>query len=153
MPVTKNERKVKSNYEILKTYEAGVVLSGGEVKSVRANKTNLSGGHIKIYNEEAWVIGIQISPYQEKNTDAAYEPTQSRKLLLHKKEIAELIGKTKEKGLTIIPIKWYNKKRTIKLEIALVKGKKQFEKKEAIQSREVKRTIDRVFKRAHRAYI
>ena len=139
-------RKAKMEYEILETYQAGLVLSGREVKSIRSGKASLVGSYAKIYGNEAWLVNAQIAPYQEKNTPKEYDPLRARKLLLQKKEIQGLIGKTKEKGLSLIPLQIFEKGGKIKIDIALARGKKQYDKRETIKKRETKRTMERYIK-------
>lgn len=141
-----NNKKAHFNYEILETFEAGLVLFGYEVKAIRAGRGKLEGGHVLIRGGEAFLVGISISYYQEANTPKTYNPERTRKLLLSKKELAKLEQKGEQAGLTIVPIRLYNKLRTIKLEIALVRGKKKVDKREALKKRDVKRDIDRILK-------
>lgn len=138
--------KAKFDYEILDTYEAGLVLNGNEVKSIKSGRMSLKGAHVTVNQEEAWLINANIPPYQPANTSEQYDPTRSRKLLLHKKQIKNLMGRTQEKGLTLVPLRVYNKKNQIKLELALVKGKRKEDKREAIKEREDKRRIQRMMK-------
>lgn len=139
-------RRVYHDYEILETYEAGIVLEGHEVKAVKTGKISIAGSYVKILGGEAFLIGAIISPYQPKNTAKDYDPQRTRKLLLNKKEIAGLIGKSKEHGLTIIPLKVYDRKGKIKLEIGLAKAKKKHDKREVIKKKEERRKIERVLK-------
>ena len=134
------------DYALTKTFEAGVQLFGHEVKAIRISKANLAGGHVIVRDGEAYVVNITISPYQEANTPKEYDTQRPRKLLLHKKEIAELEKAEQTKGLTVIPIKWYNKNRKLKLEIAIAKGKKAYDKRDAIKERDSKRSIRRSLK-------
>jgi len=136
-------RKAYFDYEILETFEAGIVLSGPEVKSIKNGRMNLTGSYINFHNGELYLIGASIAPYQPKNQPADYDPGRSRKLLLRKKEIMSLVGKIKQKGLTLIPLKVYNKGRRIKLEFAVARGKKQYDKREAIAKKEAARKIER----------
>lgn len=136
-------RKAYFDYEILEKFEAGLVLSGAEVKSIKNGRMNLTGSYINLHNGEPYLIGAFIAPYQPKNQPADYDPYNSRKLLLKKSEIAYMAGKVKERGLTLVPIKVYNKGRRIKLEFAIAKGKKQYDKRAAISKREAKRKIER----------
>ena len=119
-------RKAYFNYEILEKYEAGIELLGVEVKSVRGGQMSLEGAFVIIRGGEAYLINANVPPYQAKNAPKDYDPLRNRKLLLTKKEISELGGGERNKSLTIVPISVYNKNRKIKLEIALVKGKKKF---------------------------
>ena len=139
-------RKARFNYEILEKYEAGIELLGVEVKSVRGGQMSLEGAFVIIRGGEAYLINANIPPYQVKNTPKDYDPLRNRKLLLTKKEIAELAGNEKNKSLTIVPLSVYNKNRKIKVEIALVKGKKKFDKRETIKKRDTDREIRRDFK-------
>jgi len=139
-------KKAYYNYEILEKFEAGISLIGQEVKSLKTRGVNLAGSYVISKNNEFFWIGAKIPPYQPKNITLDYNPERLRKLLLKKSEIKYLIGKTKERGLTLIPLKVYTKNTKIKLEFALVKGKKKFDKRELIKKREVEREIRRAFK-------
>jgi len=136
------------NYEILDTFEAGVVLSGPEVKSVKNGHLSLKGSYVTIdNNEEVWLVNAHIAPYEPAATHQKdYQPDGKRKLLLHKKQIASLIGKSKQKGLTIIPMSVYTTRRLIKLEIGLARGKTEIDKRESIKKREIDRQIRRSLK-------
>ena len=146
MPTLAINPRARYDYEILDTYEAGVVLIGQEVKAIKRGSISLKGAYVAIRNNEAWLINAQVSPYQPKNTPADYDSTRSRKLLLHKSEIKELIGKTKQKGLTLTPIRVYTKQNQIKLEFGLGRGKRKSDKREKIKKRETQRKISRVLK-------
>jgi len=146
MAMFAENRKARFDYEILETFEAGLVLSGAEVKSIKNGRMNLTGSYINFHNGELYLIGAFIAPYQPKNQPADYDPSRSRKLLLRKKEIVSLIGKIKPRGLTLIPLKAYNKGRRIKLEFAVARGKKQYDKREVIAKREAARKIERELK-------
>jgi len=139
-------KKATFNYDILERYEAGVVLFGYEAKAIRYNKAHLTGAYVSLRDGELFLKNAHIAHYQEANMPKNYNPDRERKLLLQKKEITELQKRLNTAGLTIVPIKWYNKKRTIKLEIALVRGKKKADKRESIKARDVKRDIDRTLK-------
>jgi len=139
-------RKARFNYEILEKYEAGIELLGTEVKSVRGGRMSLEGAFVIIRGGEAFLINADIPPYQVKNAPKDYDTLRNRKLLMTKKEIAELAGNEKNKSLTIVPISVYNKNRKIKVEIALVKSKKKFDKRENIKKRETEREIRREYK-------
>lgn len=139
-------RKARFNYEFLEKYEAGIELLGTEVKSVRSGQMSLEGAFVIIRGGEAFLINANIPPYQVKNTPKDYDPLRNRKLLLTKKEITELAGSEKNKSLTIVPISVYNKGRKIKVEIALVKGKKKFDKRETLKKRDTDREIRREIK-------
>jgi len=139
-------RKARFNYEILEKYEAGIELLGVEVKSVRKGEMSLEGAFVIVRGGEAYLINASIPPYQVKNTPKDYDPLRNRRLLLSKKEIAALAGNEKNKSLTIVPISVYNKGRKIKVEIALVKGKKKFDKRETLKKRDSDREIRREYK-------
>jgi len=139
-------KKAYFNYEILEKFEAGIVLLGIEVKSLKMNKANIAGAYVVIKDHEAFLLNASISPYQPQNTPPDYDPQRTRKLLLQTKEINYLSGKTKQQGLTLIPLKVYNKNGLIKVEIALVKGKKKFDKREALKIREIKKRIEKTKK-------
>jgi len=139
-------RRAKYDYEIFDIYEAGLVLFGYEVKAIKTGKASLKSSFVTLKNSELFLINAYISPYQPKNTPKDYDPQRSRKLLLKKQEIASLIGKLKQKGLTLVPIRLYNKKGKIKLEFALAKGKRKIDKREKIKQREFKRQKERLLK-------
>ena len=139
-------KRATFDFEVLKTYEAGLVLHGHEVKAVRAGKGSVKGAHVLVRGGEALLIGASINAYQPKNTPKNYDAERQRTLLLSKKEIAELDHKTNAERLTAIPIKLYNSGRKIKLEIALARGKKKHDKRSVIKERETKRDIERTLK-------
>jgi len=139
-------RKARFNYEILEKYEAGIELLGTEVKSIRNSQISLEGAFVVVRGGEAFLINANIPPYQPLNAPKDYDPLKNRKLLLTKKEIAELTGSEKNKSLTIVPLSVYNKGRKIKVEIALVKGKKKFDKRETIKKRDTEREVRREYK-------
>jgi SsrA-binding protein len=140
-------KKIYFDYEILESIEAGLVLAGWEVKSLKNKQGSLPGSRVIIRGNEAFLVGLNIPPYQPNNQPKNYEEQRTIKLLLTKKEIDYLIGKSKENRLTIVPLKLYTKKGKVKLEIALVRGKKKFEKREKIKKRETDRNIERLLKR------
>lgn len=137
-------KKAYHEYFIEETYEAGIVLSGTEIKSIRAGKVSLREGYVKI-DGEAWLIDVHIAPY-ERGSYFNLEPTRKRKLLLHKEEINRLRGKVNEKGLTIVPLRLYLKGGRAKVEIGLARGKKIYDKRAAIAEREARRQIERALK-------
>lgn len=139
-------RKVRFNYEILEKYEAGIELLGVEVKSVRRGQMSIEGAFVVVRGEEAFLLNANIPPYQPLNTPKEYDPLRNRKILLTKKEITQLADSEKNKSLTIVPISVYNKGKKIKVEIALVKGKKKIDKRETIKKRETDREIRREYK-------
>lgn len=144
--ITKN-KKAYFKYEILERFEAGVSLIGQEVKSIKSGRINLAGSYAVLKNEEVFLIGAKVPPYQPKNAPKDYNPERSRKLLLKKSEIKYLIGKTKQKGLTIVPLSVYIKRSRIKLELAIAKGRAKPDKRELIRKRELEREIKRELKR------
>ncbi len=141
-----HNQKARFNYEILDEYETGIELFGYEVKAIRQNKGQLDGARILIRGGEAYLVNFDLPPYQPGNTSSVHDPLRTRKLLLRKRDIQTLADKEHEKGLTIIPLGLYNKGRKIKLKIALVRGKKKFDKRETIKKRDVDREIHRVVK-------
>jgi SsrA-binding protein len=141
-----NNKKAHFDYEVLKQFEAGLVLTGIETKSVRAGKGKLEGGHVIVRGGEAYLVGITIAPYQGANTPKRYDSERPRKLLLHKKELAEIEQETEISRLTAIPLKLYSKGRKIKLGLAIVRGKKKHDKRESLKARDSKREIERTLK-------
>jgi len=139
-------RKAKHDYHILNTMEAGIVLKGTEVKSLRQGKANIKDSYARIQNGEIKLFELHISPYQNKGY-AGHNPTRPRKLLLHKREIRRLDGKVEEKGLTLIPLQIYFKKGIAKVELALAKGKKAYDKREKISKRDMDNEISKVLKK------
>ena len=138
-------RKAKFEYSIIETYEAGIVLTGTEVKSLRQGKANLVDSYGNLKNGEAWLVSAHISVYEQGNINN-HEPTRSRKLLLNRKEIRKLSGKIKEKGYTLVPLRLYFKNGKVKVEMALAKGKKVYDKRETIAKRDYERDKARNFK-------
>ena len=143
MKVLSNNKKANFDYEVLEKFEAGLVLNGQEVKSIRNGNISLKGSYVVIRDGEMYLIGANIPPYQPKNALPDYDPERLRKLLLNKKEIDYLIGKTREKGLTLIPLKIYTKYAKIKLEFGIAKGKRKTDKRETIKKRDTHREIRR----------
>lgn len=146
MKVLAENKKAYFDYQILDKFEAGIALLGQEVKSLKTRGTSLAGSYVVIRNEELFWVGATIAPYQPKNSPPDYEQGRSRKLLLRKIEIKSLLGKTREKGLTLIPLKVYTKNAKIKLEFGIAKGKKKSDKREAIKKREAEREIQQALK-------
>ncbi len=147
MKIIAENKKALFNYEILEKFDAGISLYGFEVKAIKNGKVNLKGSYVSVKGEELFLKNALIPPYQEKNTPSWYDPRRERKLLLTKKEIRYLIGKTKEKGLTLVPVCIYTKGRLLKLQIALVKSKRKFEKREDIKKREFQRMKSRLLRK------
>jgi SsrA-binding protein len=142
-------RRARHEYEILETLEAGLVLRGTEVKSLRAGLVNFKDSYATVRNGEVWFLGCHISPYSH-GTDANHDPERDRKLLLHEREIKRLSGKIAERGLTLVPLKLYFKKGRAKLEIGLARGKKLHDKRSALREREVRREMDKAARAARR---
>jgi len=152
MKVLAENKKAYFNYEILEKFEAGISLIGQEVKSIKLGRMGLKGSYVvlkhptKSETPEVFLIGANVPPYQPKNITKDYNPERSRKLLLKKTEIKYLIGKTKEKGLTLIPLRAYTKRGKIKIEFGIGKGKKKTDKREIIKKREIEREIRKELK-------
>ncbi len=133
-------KKALHNYHILEHLEAGIVLSGGEIKSIRNNRLDLGESHIRVLNGEAFLINAHIPPYQGPNQD--YDPQRSRKLLLHKAQINSLIGKVSKGGMALVPISIYEKNNRFKVEVGLAKSKKEFDKRKVIKERDNIRRVE-----------
>ncbi len=138
---SKTNKKAVFNYEILEKFQAGLKLIGSEVKSIQNNRYSLLGAYVSMRGGEAWLINADIAPYQPKNIRFDYDPLRPRKLLLTKKELKYLQGKNQEKGLTIVPLRVYNTRGQIKLEIALAKGKSKADKREVLKKRSAEREV------------
>jgi SsrA-binding protein len=139
-------KKARLRFEVLDTFQAGLELSGAEVKAVRSKRGKLDGSRVIIRAGEAFVVGMQIPPYQASNTAAGYDPERTRKLLLSKREIAELGTEEARKGLTIVPLEVYNSGRYLKMRIAIVRGKGKADKREDLKLKDAKREMDRALK-------
>ncbi len=139
MKVIAENRRARFDYQILETYEAGIELKGFEVKAVKTGRINLAGSFAAVKDNQLWLINADIPPYQPANTPADYDPKRSRRLLLKKSEIKELIGKIQRAGLTLLPLRVYNKNRLIKIELGLGRGRKKQDKRAAIKQREWQR--------------
>jgi len=140
-----SNRRAYHDYEILESFEAGIVLKGTEIKSLRSGGGGLQEAYVKVLNNEVWLIGCSIAPYKFGNIQN-HEEKRDRKLLLHKREIQQLKKATQEKGLTIVPLSIYLKAGRAKIKIATAKGKKAYDKRAAIKERDDKRSIDRMMK-------
>lgn len=138
-------KKARHDYFIEETYETGIELTGTEVKSIRLGKVNLQDSYAYIKNSEVFISGMHVSPY-EKGNIYNQDPLRDRKLLLHKYEINKLIGYTQQKGLTLVPLQVYFKRGIVKVELAIAKGKKLYDKRQDIATRDAKREIDRRIK-------
>ncbi len=143
--VLATNRKAYHDYFVEEAYEAGIALTGTEIKSVRAGAVNLRDAYATVREGELLLHNVHISPYEQGNRFNV-DPYRTRKLLMHRKEINRLMGRVKEKGLTLVPLKMYLKKNRAKVEIALVKGKREYDKRESISKRDANREIERAIK-------
>lgn len=143
--VLASNRKAYHDYHVEETHEAGIALTGTEIKSVRAGSVNLRDSYAQVRNGELWMMNVHIAPYEPASRENA-EPYRERKLLLHRKEIMRLSGRVQEKGLTVVPLRMYLKKNRAKVEIGLVRGKRQYDKRETIAKRDAAREIERAAK-------
>ncbi len=144
--IVADNRKARHDYDIEETFEAGIVLTGSEIKSVRAGRLNLRGSYARVFNEEVFLYEAHISPYEQSGTHFNHEPTRPRKLLLHRREISRIDGLVRQKGLTLVPTKLYFKGHCAKVELGVARGKKQYDKREDIAKREADRDIERFMK-------
>ena len=139
-------RRARFDYELLERLEAGLVLSGTEVKAARAGKVHLAGAYGEVRDGEAWLVGATIDEH-EQGSRSSHEPARPRKLLLHRHEIDSLYGKVRERGLTLVPTRMYFKDGRAKVELALARGKERFDKRRAIADRDAKRQVERALRR------
>ena len=137
-------RRARYDYHVLDSFECGIVLAGSEVKSIRAGHANLQDGYARVENGEVWLHGMHISPYEFSSADL--EPVRPRKLLLHRRQIDELTRATAEKGVTLVPLQVYFKDGRAKVELAVAKGKRSYDKRRAIAERDAKRETERALK-------
>jgi len=144
-----SNRKAYHDYFIDEKYEAGLVLSGTEIKSIREGRVNLRDSFVKIERGQAWLWNTHISPYGHAGAFFNHNPTQSRKILLHKSEILKLAQKTQQKGLTIVPLRLYLKRGKAKVEIGIARGKKDYDKRDALAERDATRQIERAKRDIH----
>lgn len=135
-------RRARHEYAVEETLEAGIALTGTEIKSIRAGRVNLAEAYARIEKGEAWLIGAHIAPYEQGNRNN-HEPTRTRKLLLHRDQIAELVGRTQAKGFTLVPLKLYIRNGMAKLEIGIARGKKAYDKRRTIAERDARRELER----------
>jgi len=138
-------RRARHQYAIEETLEAGLALTGTEIKSIRAGRVNLAEAYARIERGEAWLIGAHIAPYEQGNRNN-HEPTRTRKLLLHRDQISELIGRTQAKGFTLVPLKLYIRNGMAKLELGIGRGKKAYDKRRTIAERDARRELERATK-------
>ncbi len=145
--VVATNRKARHEYFLLDTYEAGLVLKGSEIKSIRAGQVSLAQAYVSVEGDEAWLVNSHIAPYNEASRNN-HDPVRTRKLLLHRSEIRKLSDKIRQKGATVVPLRIYLKDGKAKIEIALAKGKKQYDKRAEIAKRDAKREMDRSYKQS-----
>ncbi|MGH2672442.1 MAG: SsrA-binding protein SmpB [Actinomycetota bacterium] len=138
-----SNRRARHDYEILERYETGIVLTGAEVKSLRGGRGSLAESFARVRGREIWIEGMHIPPYEQAMDKRTYDPIRPRKLLLHRTEIERLIGKTAERGLALVPLRVYFTHGMAKLELGLGRGKRQFEKRQALAEREHEREMQR----------
>lgn len=150
MSVLAKNKRAYYDYEILESYQAGIVLTGQEVKSAKKGRCSIRGSYAKIKSGEVFLLGAVIPPYQPANAPSDYNPQRRRKLLLRKGEIEHLEGKTTQKGLTLVPLKVYTKGGLVKVQIGLARGKKTKDKREKIKRREAERRMRRALKKENR---
>ena len=143
--VIATNRKAYHDYHIEETQEAGIALTGTEIKSVRVGSVNLRDSYAQVKNGEMWLMNVHIAPYEPASRENA-EPYRDRKLLMHRKEIMRLMGRVQEKGLTLVPLRLYLKHRRAKVELGLARGKKLYDKREAIAKRDSDREVERAVK-------
>jgi SsrA-binding protein len=147
--IVATNRKATHDYTIEDRFEAGLALLGTEIKSIRAGQANLREGYVQVRGGELWLVNTHIAPYDPAGREG-HDPLRPRKLLLHRKEIVKLLSRVQERGYTIIPLKIYLKNRRAKIEIALARGKRQYDKRETIARREAGRQIERALKERSR---
>ena len=135
-------RRARHEYHVEETVEAGLVLTGSEIKSIRAGRANLAEAYARIDHGEAWLIGAHIAPYEQANR-FNHEPTRTRKLLLHRDQISELVGKTQSKGFTLVPLRLYLRGGLAKIELGLARGRKTHDKRRVIAERDARRQLER----------
>jgi SsrA-binding protein len=145
--VVATNRRARHDYAIDETFEAGIVLTGAEVKSLRAGRASLTESYARVRDGELWLENLHIPPYQHADTKGTYDPRRARKLLLHREQIERLIGKTQERGLTLVPLRLYFTRGLAKLQLGLGRGKRSFEKRQAIAEREHRREMERAASR------
>ena len=145
-------KKARHDYEVLDTYEAGLVLTGTEVKSLRAGRSSLADAYAQIKDGEAWLVGSHIPEYTE-GTWTNHEPRRTRKLLMHRGEIMRLVGKTREGGLTLVPLSLYFRDGRAKVELALARGRRAYDKRQAIAARDAAREVNRALGRRQKGRV
>lgn len=148
--VISRNRKASHDYALEETYRAGMVLTGSEIKSIRANRVNLQDGYVEERDGELWLLQVNISQYEQAGTYGKVDPLRPRKLLLHKREIAQIITRMRERGYTVVPLMIFLERGRAKVEIALAKGKKLYDKRQSIAKRDADREIRQALKERHR---
>jgi len=148
--VVASNRRARHDYDILETFECGIVLTGSEVKSIRDGKIQLKDSFARVQDGEVWLHGVHVSPYVYAHGDSAHDPDRARKLLLHRAEIDELTGRTQQESLTLVPLSVYFKEGRAKVELALAKGRRRYDKRQAIATRDAAREAERAMARAQR---
>jgi SsrA-binding protein len=143
-------RKARHDYEIIDTFECGIVLQGSEVKSLREGKVNLRDSYARVDKGEVWLYGVHVAPYAFAQGVGSHEPDRPRKLLLHRREIDELMGKTQQQSLTLVPLAMYFREGRVKVELALARGRRTYDKRHAIASRDAQREAAREIAQARR---
>jgi SsrA-binding protein len=148
--VVASNRRARHDYDILETFECGIVLTGSEVKSLRDAKIQLKDSYARVQDGELWLHGVHVSPYAFASGDNAHDPDRARKLLLHRSEIDELAARTQQESLTLVPLSVYFKDGRAKVELALAKGRRRYDKRQAIATRDAAREAERAMARARR---
>jgi len=148
--VVASNRRARHDYDILETFECGIVLTGSEVKSIRDGKIQLKDSFARVQHREMWLHGVHISPYVYAQGPNAHDPDRSRKLLLHRAEIDELTARTQQESLTLVPLSVYFKEGRAKIELGLAKGRRRYDKRQAIATRDAAREAERAMARAQR---
>ncbi|MCH7828822.1 SsrA-binding protein SmpB [Patescibacteria group bacterium] len=147
MPTLAENRKAHHDYQILETLEAGLVLKGQEVKAIRQGKLQLAGSFVSFRGGELYLLGSTLPPYQPKNAGSDYDPDRARKLLMKKEELRSLYGRSKQEGLTFVPLRVYTSKAKLKLAFGIARGKRKGDKRELLKKREAQREMERALKR------
>ena len=141
--IVASNRRARHDYDILETFEAGIALVGGEVKAMRAGQVQLKDSYARVDRGQAWLLGVHVAPYVYSNGFGSYEPERPRKLLLHRREIDELAGRSQQEALTIIPLSIYFKEGRAKVELGLARGRKSYDKRHVIAARDAARDAER----------
>jgi SsrA-binding protein len=147
--IISRNRKARHDYELMDTFEAGLVLTGSEIKSIRAGRVNIRDGFVHPRGDELWLLNVHIAPYEQAGM-FTHDPRRPRKLLLHRREIDRIVARIQEKGLTVVPTMLYLTRGIAKVEIALARGKRQYDKRRSIRERESQRQIERSIRERYR---